>query len=219
MKKDLLKKLSENLPQNPDILGRDRLFNCAVLVLFVKKEDEYFLLFEKRANGIRQGGDICFPGGGFEKEVDKDFLDTALRETNEELGLSDKDIQIIGRLDTMVAPIGAIIEIFVGVIDFENYEKSLKIDKNEVEKILLISLNELQKYEAKEYNLRYMVHPTFVDEKGIEEILFPSQELGLPKKYHKPWGHNKHKVWVYKLHGEVIWGVTAVIINDLLKKF
>ena len=110
MKKDNLKKLISNLPKHPNVLGRDRFFNSAVLVPLVKMNGEYHLLFQKRAATIRQGGDICFPGGRFEMGIDKDFKDTALRETFEELGIERKDIKVLGQLDTYVAPIGTIID-------------------------------------------------------------------------------------------------------------
>ena len=94
MKKDNLKKLISNLPKYPNILGRERFFNSAVLIPLIKIKGEYHLLFQKRAATIRQGGDICFPGGGFEIGVDKSFKDTALRETFEELGIQKKDIKV-----------------------------------------------------------------------------------------------------------------------------
>lgn len=90
MKKDDLKKMISNLPKYPGVLGRDRFFNSAVLIPLVKKNKEYYILFQKRAASIRQGGDICFPGGGFEKDLDKNFKQTALRETKEELGIEKK---------------------------------------------------------------------------------------------------------------------------------
>ena len=65
MKKDNLKKLISKLPKHPNVLGRDRFFNSAVLIPLVKINGEYHLLFQKRAATIRQGGDICFPGGWF----------------------------------------------------------------------------------------------------------------------------------------------------------
>ena len=122
MKKSNLKKLVSNLPKYPNILGRDRFFNSAVLIPLIKIKGEYHLLFQKRAASIRQGGDICFPGGGFEIGIDKNFKDTALRETYEELGIKKKDIKILGQLDTYVAPIGAIIEPFVAKIKQKAYK-------------------------------------------------------------------------------------------------
>ena len=218
MKKKDFKKLVNNLPETPGVMGRDRFFNSAVLIPFVKIKGEYFLLFQKRAKHIRQGGDICFPGGGFEEGIDKNFKQTALRETKEELGIQKEDIKIVGQLDTMVATFGAIVEPYIGIIK-KKAIKNMKIDPNEVEKTLLIPLDYFKTHQPEEYNLRSEVKPYHIDEFGNKEVYFPVDELGLPETYQKPWGHKKHKVLVYKYEGEVIWGMTAVILNDLLKKY
>lgn len=218
MKKSNLKKLVSNLPKYPNILGRDRFFNSAVLIPLIKIKGEYHLLFQKRAASIRQGGDICFPGGGFEIGIDKNFKDTALRETYEELGIKKKDIKILGQLDTYVAPIGAIIEPFVAKIKRKAY-KNMKIDYNEVEKTLLIPISFFKDNEPIEYTLRHEVQPFKIDENGNKEIFFPVEELGLPDTYKKPWGNKRHKVWVYKYENEVIWGITSVLIRDVIEKY
>lgn len=218
MKKNNLKELITNLPKKPGVLGRDRFFNSAVLIPLVKIKGEYFLLFQKRSAHIRQGGDICFPGGGFEEGIDKNFKQTALRETKEELGIDKKDIKIVGQLDTYVAPIGAIIESFVGVVK-KKAVKNMKIDKNEVEKTLLIPISFFKNTEPFEYTLSHEIQPSRIDENGNKEILFPVEELGLPNTYKEPWGNKRHKIWVYKYEGEVIWGITSVIINDFLSKY
>ena len=218
MKKQNLKKLSNNLPKTPGVLGRNRFFNSAVLIPLIKIKGEYYLLFQKRAAHIRQGGDICFPGGGFEQELDKNFQDTALRETYEELGIKAEDIKIIGRLDTYVAPIGAIIEPFVAKIK-KNVLKTMVIDKNEVEKTLLIPVSFFKNTDPVEYTLAHEIQPYKINEEGKKEILFPADDLGLPDTYKKPWGNKRHKVWVYKYEDEIIWGITSVIINDLLEKY
>ena len=218
MKKSNLKKLVSNLPKYPNILGRDRFFNSAVLIPLIKIKGEYHLLFQKRAASIRQGGDICFPGGGFEIGIDKNFKDTALRETYEELGIEKKDIKILGQLDTYVAPIGAIIEPFVAKIKIKAY-KNMNIDYNEVEKTLLIPISFFKDNEPIEYTLRHEVQPFKIDENGNKEIFFPVEELGLPDTYKKPWGNKRHKVWVYKYENEVIWGITSVLIRDVIEKY
>ncbi|WP_320034743.1 CoA pyrophosphatase [Halarcobacter sp.] len=216
MKKKEFKKLINNLPKNPSVMARDKYFNSAVIIPIIKIDKEYYILFQKRAKHIRQGGDICFPGGGYE-EIDKSFKHTALREIKEELGIEKKDIKIFGQLDTYVAPIGAVVEPFVARVKKKALKK-MKIDKNEVEKTLLIPIKFFKENPAVEYTLKYEVHPYTFDENGEKVIHFPVEELGLPEAYHKPWGHRKHKVWVYDYEGDIIWGLTAVIINDLLKK-
>ncbi len=217
MNKKHFKTFIKNLPLDVNVMGRDRYFNSAVLIPLVKIDGEYYLLFQKRAANIRQGGDICFPGGGYE-DCDKSFKHTALRETKEELGIKKKDIKILGQLDTYVAPIGAVIEPFVGVIK-KKAVKNMIIDPGEVEKTLLIPMKFFKEHQPEEYTLKYEVHPFSINDDGEKEVHFPVEELGLPETYRKPWGHKRHKVWVYKYEDEVIWGITAVIINDLLKRY
>ncbi len=217
MKKSDLKQLVSNMPKTPGVLGRDRFFNSAVLIPLIKIKGEYYLLFQKRAAHIRQGGDICFPGGKFEEE-DENFEQTALRETYEELGIEKKDIKIIGQLDSYVAPIGTVIESFVAVVK-KRALKTMNIDKNEVEKTILIPLKFFKETKPLEYTLSHEIQPFKVDEEGNKEVLFPVEELGLPDTYKRPWGNKRHKIWVYKYEDEVIWGITSVIINDLLEKY
>lgn len=121
-------------------MGRDGFFNSAVLIPLVNIKNKSYILFQKRTKHIRQGGDICFAGGGFDKELDKNFKDTVYREIFEELGLKKKDIKIYGQMDSFSTSIGAIIEPFVGKIK-RSALKNMKIDKNEVEKIVLIPLS------------------------------------------------------------------------------
>lgn len=217
MKKEDIEKLIKNLPKKPGVLGRDRYFNSAILIPLVKIKGEYHLLFQKRAKHIRQGGDICFPGGGFEEGVDKNFKQTALREMKEELGIKKKNIKIIGQLDTMVTSIGAVVESFIGIVK-KKAVKEMIIDANEVESTLLIPISFFRTHEPEEYTLRSEVKPFHIHEDGTKEVFFPTEELGLPENYHKPWGHKRHKVWVYKYEDQIIWGLTAVILKDLLKK-
>lgn len=216
MKKAKLNRLKKSLPKHPNILGRDRFFNSAVLIPFVKIKGKTHLLFQKRAANIRQGGDICFPGGGFDKRYDKNFKDTVYRELCEELGLKKKDIRIIGQLDSYSTTIGAIIEPFIGKIR-KKALKNLKIDKNEVERVILIPLDFFTKTKAKEYTLKHLVIPHEIDKNGEKKVYFPTVELNLPETYHEAWGDENHKVWVYKWKEEVIWGITSVLINELLR--
>lgn len=218
MKKNNLKKLVSNLPKYPNVLGRDRLFNSAVLIPLIKIKGEYHLLFQKRAANIRQGGDICFPGGGFEKGIDKNFKDTALRETFEELGIQKKDIKVLGQLDTYVAPIGTVIESYIAKVKKKAY-KNMIIDSSEVEKTLLIPISFFKENEPVEYTLAHEVQPYKIHEDGHKEIYLPVEELGLPDTYKKPWGNKRHKVWVYKYEGEVIWGITSVLIKEVIEKY
>ncbi|TDS59592.1 NUDIX hydrolase [Myroides indicus] len=67
----------------------------AVMMLFYPKQGETYLLLIERATykGLHSG-QIAFPGGKYEKE-DVDLMHTALRETNEEVGIFTHQIEVI----------------------------------------------------------------------------------------------------------------------------
>ncbi len=71
----------------------------AVLVPLYRDRGQYHIIFIKRTDTVKvHKGQICFPGGGRDRK-DKTLLDTALRESREEIGLRPEDIKIIGELD------------------------------------------------------------------------------------------------------------------------
>ncbi len=102
-------------------------------------EGEYHLLFQIRAEGIRQGGEVSFPGGRYEKDEDINYMATAIRETQEELGIDIERIEVLGRLDTMVTPMGIIIEPFVAFLDIDSLEE-LVINKDEVSQVFTLPI-------------------------------------------------------------------------------
>ncbi|MDZ7724980.1 MAG: CoA pyrophosphatase [candidate division KSB1 bacterium] len=121
-----LKHLSQALPACPDVMAREKYYNSAVLVPFVFLENEYHFLFQRRTPHIRQGKEICFPGGRFEADLDSDARDTAIRETMEELGVGREKIKIMGRLDTLVAPMGAVIDPFVATLEIDSLDELIR---------------------------------------------------------------------------------------------
>jgi 8-oxo-dGTP pyrophosphatase MutT (NUDIX family) len=87
----------------------------AVLTLFHLKEDELNLLFTLRSEKISHSGQISFPGG--RQDENETFEETALRETNEEIGIDTSGIKILGRLSTLfVPPSNSLITPVVGYI-------------------------------------------------------------------------------------------------------
>jgi len=72
---------------------------AAVLVPFVRRDDELSVLFTRRAGHLRHhAGQISFPGGGIDAG-DVDAIAAALRETEEETGIASGDIEPFGYLD------------------------------------------------------------------------------------------------------------------------
>lgn len=216
MKQLNFKKLKSLLPKNPGILGKSEYFNSAVLVPIVKRNGEYNLLFEKRSAHIRQGSEICFPGGEYSPETDDSLEKTAIRETIEELRLKEDQIKIIGNLDIMVGSMGVTIDPFVAELLIDAPDE-LDFDKNEVEKVFTIPIDFFVNNEPEEYFLRTEVHPFYTNEEGEKVHLFPVEELNLPPKYLSPWSFKKHKVYAWRTSEGTIWGMTAVLIRETIR--
>ncbi|PIE31496.1 coenzyme A pyrophosphatase [candidate division KSB3 bacterium] len=217
MDRTALDHLKRHLPLCPDIQSREQYFNSAVLVPLVFQDNEYHLLFQKRANHIRQGGEICFPGGRYDSELDENSEATAIRETIEELGITRHDISLIGRLDMSVAPQGVIVEPFIGILNIGHIE-ALTIDTNEVEEVFLVPVSYFETTEPEKYHVYVESQPSYLDEHGIEHALLPARELGLPERYYTPWGGRKRQVLLYRRNGRIIWGLTAGITYDFVRK-
>ena len=101
---------------NPDLRPKPPLTPAAVLVPLVLRPDELTVLLTKRtAHLAAHAGQISFPGGRLEPD-DADAAAGALRETEEEIGLSPDRIEIIGRLDTYVVRTGFEVTPVVGLV-------------------------------------------------------------------------------------------------------
>lgn len=94
----------------------DTIRKAAVLVPVVLHENGPSILFTKRTDHLKShAGQVSFPGGKAEPQ-DKNAVDTALRETEEEVGVSRERIEVIGRLDTCTTATGFKIVPIVGLI-------------------------------------------------------------------------------------------------------
>lgn len=76
-------------------------------------EDPALLLIERSSELRQHAGQIAFPGGKPEPH-DRDLLDTALREAEEEVGLPRELVEVVGRLTPVPTPTGFMIVPFVG---------------------------------------------------------------------------------------------------------
>ena len=189
---------------NERIIGQDRYVNSAVLIAIAELDEKEYIVLEKRAIEIRQGGEISLPGGKCDKK-DKNSEETAIRETIEELGIPREKIEISGKLGILVNPSGMILEVYVGFVRLENRE-DIKYNKDEVERVIFAPIEFFLKNEPR------------IEKIGIENVpQFSSEELGLTTRYHGPWQGNPREVYFYNFHGDIIWGMTAEIILDFIK--
>ena len=90
---------------------------AAVLCGLVERAGELHVVLTRRAAHLNQhAGQIAFPGGKVD-EIDPSPLATALREANEEIGLGEDRVEIVGTLDPYLTSTGFRVTPFVGVID------------------------------------------------------------------------------------------------------
>ena len=86
--------LAGELPQFPAVKPHARM--AAVLVPLLKDQGVWKLLFTRRSDDlVDHKGEVSFPGGAVEP-TDRDFVDTALREACEEIGLDASQIEVLG---------------------------------------------------------------------------------------------------------------------------
>jgi 8-oxo-dGTP pyrophosphatase MutT (NUDIX family) len=131
-----------------------RITEAAVLVPLVAREDGVHLLLTQRTAHLSDhAGQISFPGGRVERE-DAHREETALRETEEEIGLARCRVRVLGRLPDYDIPSGFRITPIVGWIEppFE-----LKPDPFEVASIFEAPLShflDVERYERREYHFK-----------------------------------------------------------------
>ena len=89
---------------------------AAVLIPLIDRPDEMTVLFTQRTTHLaNHAGQISFPGGQIEPG-DGGPAATALRETEDEIGLERRFVRLIGHLDTYVTRTGFIVTPVVGIV-------------------------------------------------------------------------------------------------------
>jgi len=122
------------------MIEQSSLARAAVLVPLFKKGEDCHIVFTKRSDNVRyHKGEISFPGGVFD-ERDVELQRTALREAFEEIGLEEKDVQVIGVLDDIVTITQFIVTPFVGLFP---YPYSFKLSPIEIAELIEVPISAL----------------------------------------------------------------------------
>ena len=138
MKQRLKEVLSRR--EKSHIVDSSRISSAVLLPIYLK-DGEYYILFTQRTERVRDHkGQISFPGGVYE-EPDGTLLNTALRESSEEIGLMPEAVELLGELDD-IATLGTnyIISPFVAAIP---WPYSLKLYPTEVKEIIEVPISAL----------------------------------------------------------------------------
>jgi len=179
MSEILLTRLVNQL--SPDI---DHEAAVAAVLILISREEKPRILYTRRAMHLRNHpGEICFPGGMRERQ-DENLWATALRETQEEIGLPSMEIELLGSLPPAVTRAGT------GVIPF-----------------------------VARFNGQYPVAPTLDELDRIFHVPLDDFQFGI--KTRDDHFHHQGRAYrfpVYQYQDYEIWGFTAGVTEQLLKK-
>lgn len=126
--------------------NRLKLKTAAVIVPVFRQEDEEtnLVLIHRSERGVH-GGQLAFPGGRYE-EYDASPLQTALRETNEEIGVAPASLDILEHLPVVeTRTTGFRIHPFLARI---RVPIRWRIQENEVISVIIANVNDMAKPES-----------------------------------------------------------------------
>lgn len=123
--------------QKPKIEAR----HAAVMAVFYPgpgRQVHFVLILRPTYRGVHSN-QVAFPGGRVEKE-DRDLAHTALRETEEEVGIPQDDVKVIKEMTPIyIAPSNFWVRPYMGILD---YTPELVPQEDEVEAIIEVDLDD-----------------------------------------------------------------------------
>lgn len=185
--------------RKPEMIGEYK--KSAVIIPLVEELGELKVLFEVRSLKLKhQPGDVCFPGG--KMELGETPLETAVRETMEELNLKKENIEIIGEMDYVVSPYNFIIYPYVAKITYIPIMPNLE----EVNNIFKVPLKFFFENQPEVY-LGQLISKRSGD--------FPYNLIKGGKNYNFRVGKVEHLFYKYEEY--TIWGYTALIVKHFVE--
>ena len=139
--KDSHKKMKINYRNEKKIsFNINRAKPAAVLLLLFPDNKKICFYLTKRTEKLKyHKGQISLPGGSNEKG--ESLLETALRETEEEIGVNKNEISILGQITPLFIPVtGFLMTPFIG---FTSKEPIIKLDSIEVEELFSVNILDL----------------------------------------------------------------------------
>lgn len=121
-----------------DLNGKNPNYAGVVSLLYPKNGEAYMaFILRKTYKGVHSN-QIGFPGGRYE-EIDKDLMQTALRETEEEIGVSSSNIQVIKALTELyIPPSNFLVHPYLSLVE---EEPVFVLQQSEVESLIEIPLS------------------------------------------------------------------------------
>lgn len=142
---DFVEALAQFKPWRPSHVPEriDLRKKAAVLVPLQWKDGKLHVILTVRSRALsRYAGDIAFPGGMQDPTDDRSFINTALREAEEEIGLRREDVRVLCQLRPCVTQHGVVVVPIVGLVgETGNFEP--KLNRTEVEEMFRVDLEDI----------------------------------------------------------------------------
>ena len=159
MSQPLVSLLKSQLTPNPTEPAASDLVPAGVLAPLFFKGREAHLLFTQRTFTVKDHrGQISFPGG-VKSPGDLNLLATALRETQEEIGLAPQGVEVLGSIKPLATVTGYWINAYVGLIP---YPYEFHLNPQEVKRLILLPLAgfcEPKRWSAGDYSYKTRTIP------------------------------------------------------------
>lgn len=176
----------------------------SVMVPLIQQDDNFSVLFEVRSDALAmQPGEVCFPGG--RQDEGESPQECAVRETCEELCISQDKIKLIGPIDYLNAYSNFTIYPFVGLIDHQDIH-NVPFNHDEVQETFLVPLDFFLENEPLFFT--FPVAPQIPND-------FPYELINNKGSYN--WRQGKAIIPIYNFESRKIWGLTARIIHNFVQ--
>ncbi|MEP0366136.1 MAG: CoA pyrophosphatase [Cyclobacteriaceae bacterium] len=113
---------------------------AVMLLLYQDKGEWYFPLIQRPLYEGVHSGQVAFPGGRKE-ESDVDLFETALRESNEEIGIQAQNVEVIGTLSKFFVAVSNYM--VLPVVSFHEGKPQFVPDAREVDHVIEAPLSQL----------------------------------------------------------------------------
>jgi 8-oxo-dGTP pyrophosphatase MutT (NUDIX family) len=162
----------------------------AVLVALFEEGGETHLILTRRSSSLREHrGEIAFPGG--RSDEGETPIETALRETQEEVGISPSAVTIMSSLSPIVT--FAFQSSIFPVVGYLRERPVMATDPAEVELAFSVALCDL------------LADGAFLEERWQRSVSpFPSDSEGY------------FPIYLFQLPHDLLWGATARVVTELL---
>jgi 8-oxo-dGTP pyrophosphatase MutT (NUDIX family) len=173
-----------------DATSRPIIFRSAVLLALFEEEGETHLVLTRRSSELRSHrGEIALPGG--RSDEGESPIETALREADEEVGISPTSVTTVGWLSPIATfASGSAIWPILGLLG----ERPVMVtDPAEVDRAFAVSLKDL------------MADGAFLEERWRRDVLRPGADVA-----------GYFPIYFFAVPGDIIWGATARVLTELL---